>query len=132
MNDLNSTVTTQGEVIKKLILALLACLILSGCYTPLKIRAKNTANLNKLSAGMTKQEVLQIMGTDSCVAVDRTGKIVAVINNPYKTELLREKGKTFEVLYYYTDLKKLDGAITDNELTPLFFNNGKLSDYRGK
>jgi hypothetical protein len=28
-------------------------------------------------------------------------------------------GHTFELLFYYTGIKKTDGAITDDELTPI-------------
>ncbi|MCJ7555009.1 MAG: DUF3192 domain-containing protein [Ignavibacteriaceae bacterium] len=34
--------------------------------------------------------------------------------------------KIFEVWYYYTDMKAYDGAITDDELTPVVFENDKL------
>jgi hypothetical protein len=35
-------------------------------------------------------------------------------------------GKSYQVLYYHTDLKQRDDKITDDELTPLVFENGKL------
>jgi len=47
-----------------------------------------------------------------------------VITNPYCSETLKGKdGYTYEVLFYYTDIKKQDGAITDDELTPLVFKD---------
>ena len=46
--------------------------------------------------------------------------------NPYRSEILQGSNETFEVLYYYTDVKKADGAITDDELTPLVFKDKKL------
>ena len=36
------------------------------------------------------------------------------------------KDKIFEVIYYVTDVKNDDGAITDDELTPLVFDEGNL------
>lgn len=105
----------------KKILALLLCLALVGCATLSKIRATNRERLNKISIGMTKQEVLDIMGTKTI-----TARSSEVINNPYKTETLRSEDKVFEVLYYYTEIKRSDGAITDDELTPLVFDEGKL------
>jgi len=52
-------------------------------------------------------------------------------NNPYRSEILQGKDKTFEVLYYYTDIKNYDAwygmkGIADDELTPLVFDEGKL------
>ncbi|MFC1699919.1 DUF3192 domain-containing protein [Candidatus Omnitrophota bacterium] len=110
----------------KKILVLLLCLGLAGCATLSQIRATNRERLNKISIGMTKQEVLDTMGTKTTNAYDSAGSLSEVINNPYKTETLRSKDKTFEVLYYYTEIKSADGAINDDELTPLVFDEGKL------
>ena len=105
----------------------------------------NRENTNKLSIGMTKKEVLDIMGTKTksyyeigivrgffrglftlgilwFVDAVPAGKI----SHPYRTEILQGKDKTFECLYYYTDIKRQDGAITDDESTPLIFDNGKI------
>jgi len=101
-------------------LVLLLCLGLCGCYTLANFRTDNRRNLLKLSIGMTKQEVLSIMGDKYA----EDGIITA--NNPYRSETLQGKDKTFEVLYYYTDIKKADSAITDDELTPLVFEESKL------
>ena len=104
------------------ILALLLCLGLCGCASLSGVRTMNRENLLKLSIGMTKQEALNVMGTRS-FGTYTDGRI----NNPYRNEILSNKeGKVFEVLYYYTDAKRIDDAITDDELTPLIFDNGKL------
>ena len=102
-------------------LALLLCLGLFGCASMDAIRTTNRENLNKLSIGMTKSEVLSLMGTETIKTMVQT------ITNPYKTEILQGKnGKTLEVLYYYTEIKRTDDIITDDSLTPLVFDNGKL------
>ena len=38
-------------------------------------------------------------------------------------------GHRFEILYYYTDQKSADGAITDDELTPLVMKDGALDGW---
>jgi hypothetical protein len=85
--------------------------------------------MTKLSMGMSKGEVMEIMGTE-CVSVFRyTGKgkpPLPAACNPYKTETQTVDGKIYEVLYYVTDQVKDDGAITDDELTPLYLQNGQL------
>ena len=48
------------------------------------------------------------------------------IPNPYKSEFLKVRGKSLEVLYYVTQIKKDDGVFNKDELTPLIFENGKL------
>lgn len=120
---------------KKMLLVLL-CLFLAGCATFSDIRNINRENLNKLSLGMTKQEALKIMGTETkqacppaplaLISLGMSATQCQNISSPYRTEILQGKDKALEVLYYYTDIKKEDNAITDDELTPLVFDNGKL------
>ena len=78
-----------------------------------------------------KQEAIKMMGTDTAtdwlfVGVAYGGKKKWIINNPYRSEILQGKDGTLEVIYYYTDVKSADDAITDDELTPLIFKNDIL------
>lgn len=116
---------------KKIILVLL-CLGLTGCATTMQQAiSPNRQNLLKLSIGMSKDEAIGVMGTQPFSAggtdffTGRKGKEVT-INNPYRSEILQGKDKTFEVIYYVTDDKTNNGAIVDDDLTPLIFDNGKL------
>jgi len=102
---------------------LLALTVLSGCSGLSEIRADNRERLNGLAAGMSKQEVLDTMGTETTRAQN------SVITNPYRSEMHHGDGHVFEVLFYYTDIQKQDGAITDNELTPLVIVDGKLDGW---
>jgi hypothetical protein len=107
-------------------------MLVSGCATTIsQMTAPNRENLLKLSLGMTKNEAISIMGTKKQIVHPNPGPAYifmpgAVINNPYRSEILQGKDKTFEVIYYATDDKNNDGAISDDELTPLVFDNGKL------
>lgn len=98
-------------------------LLLVGCVSLDAIRAENRQRLMNLSTGMTKSEVLAVMGTKTIMSED------GQINNPYRTEMYRSQGHTFELLLYYTDKKRADGAITDDELTPLVIMDGKLDGW---
>ena len=116
----------------KKLLAVLLCLGLVGCSS-LRSLSQATAptreNLIRLSIGMTKQEVLDTMGTETREAYYHGGLdnwAFSTMNNPYRSEILQGKDKTLEVIYYVTDDKNHDGAINDNELTPLVFDEGKL------
>jgi len=53
-----------------------------------------------------------------------------VVSNPYRATGVQNEGRTYEILYYWTDVKPQDGTITDDELTPLIFENGK-ADWLG-
>jgi len=101
-------------------------LILASCSsiyldTSDLLRDQNKENLKKLSVGQPKNLVMDIMGRDPSKGV------FMWIDNPYRTEMLTGKdGKTYEVLYYYTDLKMRDDKITDDELTPVVLQDDKL------
>jgi hypothetical protein len=121
-------------IMKKILLAML-CLELVGCATTMQQAiSPNRENLLKLSIGMSKEETIRVMGTQPFSAGgsdflrgSRSSKGQEVtINNPYRSEILQGKDKIFEVLYYVTDDKTGSGVITDDDLTPLVFDNGKL------
>lgn len=109
----------------------LACLFAS-CTTPGEgldaARAANRSKLLSLTVGMDRATVLKTMGTTPYYARDLRS-IVATINNPYRTEMYQSSGHYFEVLYYYTDRKSADDAITDDELTPLVMKDGSLDGW---
>jgi len=102
----------------KKLCVLLMILSIAGCVSSNEqIRTKNRENLLRLSLGMAKFDVLQIMGTQT----------VESITNPYKVETPKGKdGSLYEVLFYHTDLRNKDGLVADNELTPMVFENGQL------
>ena len=70
---------------------------------------------------MTKEQALVIMGTQTYETE------LGSINNPYRTETTHTKdGDPVLLVFYYTDVKARDNAITDDELTPLVFEDDKL------
>ena len=109
---------------KRIIIMLL--LMLAGCSnfyldTSELLRTQNAENIKKLSIGMRKDVVMELMGTEPSKGV------FMWIDNPYRSETVTgQDGRTYEVLYYYSELKQRDDKITDDELTPLVFENGKL------
>ena len=122
----------------KKVLIVLMCLGVIGCVSLGhidRLRTENRQNLLKLHIGMTKQEVLDIMGYNSAKDLYANYEKVTV-TNPYKSEILQGKDKTLEVIYYCTDTKhqtkvdswgwSLPSPISDDELTPLIFDNNKL------
>ncbi len=67
-------------------------------------RELNNANLVKLKEGMTKDDVVEIMG------------------DPLENEAYNKK----DLWFYYTGAKWSDGNRTSDECTPLVFENDKL------
>ena len=113
---------------KKVAVVSVLFVLAAGCTSSLdRVRTANRRNLLKLSVGMTKEQATAIMGHKS--GGGRFGE--PTVNSPYKSEILPGKDKTFEVLYYYTDVESTvytanPATVTDDELTPLIFDNGKL------
>ena len=82
---------------------LLACS--GGCaWTPWGVVKKNTENSRNLRVGMTKAEVLEIMG------------------EPIRDEKFCEP----DMWFYYREMVWGDGLVTEDECLPLIFENGKL------
>ena len=91
------------------LLILLFILSAISCTSPGKIRERNRNNLNRLTLDMSRQQVLTVM------------------KRPYRSETLSlSSGKRLELLYYHTDLKTPDGAVTDDELTPVVLIEDKV------
>ncbi len=126
---------------KRIVLLFILTMPLSGCALALvgagvgahyfasqqsieEVAEQNKTNIEKLVFGMSKRFALDIMG-EKMVRAYQNGKEL-VINNPYKTELLEKHGKKFEILYYLTDPNGNDRIFTNDEFTPLVFENGIL------
>lgn len=108
-----------------LLLHLSFLIILTSCRPSIElVKSTNRNNLNKISLGMTKSEVIKIMGT---ITITMNNGII--VTNPYRSETMNENDKNFEILFYYTDTKKEDGVITDDELTPIVIYENKVVGY---
>ena len=91
-------------------------------FTPQQVRTMNKEKLNELEIGMNENVVLMMMES-------KTFKIESApftIENPFKTEIYSNDVDVYKILYFYTDLIKSDGFITDEELTPIILKNNKL------
>jgi len=85
------------------ILLIILSFSLTSC-APYFEAKKNRGNVEKLTKGMPREEVLAIMG------------------EPVKGEIYCKPN----VLFYYTDSKWSDGNVTSDECTPLVFEKDKL------
>lgn len=91
-----------------------ACL-LAACATTGQLRSQNRQHLQELEVGIERADVHKVMGRWEKRTQNRT-----YVTNPYRTEQLPTLGGgTASILWYYTSLKARDGAITDDELTPV-------------
>jgi len=112
-------------------------------------REENRSNLQRLSVGMSRSEVLSIMGTGSLehpagsegsgvVRTERDTLGVAQVQiplgarapalyNPMRTATYGSVGDTWEVLYYYVRMVEADDRVTEDELEPVVLRDGHVS-----
>jgi hypothetical protein len=45
-------------------------------------------------------------------------------SNPFRSETTTQNGLNYEIQFFYTDTKKSDGSITDDELTTVVYLDG--------
>lgn len=124
----NDRVFAEGTIMKKKLALLIIFVLIAGCTSPLdRVRKNNRKRLLKLSVGMTKVQALKVMGTSG------GGGLFGepTVKSPYKSQTLQNNERSFEILYYYTDINSRihishPGTIRDKDLTPLVFENNIL------
>lgn len=96
-------------MMKKCLLLVCCALLFAGCESlnPYKVAQKNVENSKRLRIGMTKAQVLGIMG------------------EPLKDESFNRP----DIWFYYFEPNWLDGMITEDECFPLVFQSGKLAGW---
>lgn len=116
---------------KTVILSLTLAALLAACANlyvdPIDaLRERNKHNIALLSAGMTRQQVDHIMGTDTAGGLLGTLHR-AQVSNPFRVETVTGADHMhYEILFYYTDLRERDDRVSDDELTPVLLQQGKV------
>ena len=110
--------------------------VLAGCSTLVidsveQLRENNKKNIAQLAVGVPRPQVEKLMG--DATAGGKLGDMVFgrlqhfEVKNPMRVEQVSgPDGAVYDVLFYYTDLKTRDDKITDDELTPIVFRDGKV------
>ena len=126
-------------------------IFLSGCHychsypkTLFEVGVTNAFSLMHLTPGMTKEQVLEIMGEAEIETYEPeftypqslrmqetldSGRKLR-IKNPFRKERIPGDDGVMEIYYYYTRTSDVvDHVVTKDELTPVFFRNGKFIGY---
>ena len=100
-----------------------------------ELRSYNQSNLMKVSLGMKKSQVIELMGGIQsiqtyylfCGPFSCVRRRHNVVNNPYGRDLRKGvSGKNIEIVWYYTDNKHESETIKKDELTPIVFENDEM------
>lgn len=109
------------------IVVLSALLGLAACATEDGIRrisydsllTENQVNILKLSPGLTRQQVIDTMGTSQARV-----KSNLYVTNPYKNDFFTIDKDSYEVIYYLTQRYHAFTNIRESQATPVVFKNG--------
>ncbi|MGI9038297.1 MAG: DUF3192 domain-containing protein [Gemmatimonadota bacterium] len=126
-------------------------LLWAACASATSFRETNRQHLAELQVGMTRETVLDLMGvgqerqrigsetqgplgtgTDTLGVMSvriPVGANAPILYNPHRSEIYSGDGSSWEVLYYYTDVARDDGMVTDDELTPLVLRDDVLEGW---
>lgn len=110
---------------KRLLLLLFSAQLVVACASDIPDLAhENQSNLVKLSVGMSKPAVVELMGAKSAYTPDGT------VSNPFSVETFQDKaGVNYEVLYYVTERNRRFQPLRLRQTTPLVFRNGVLTGW---
>lgn len=97
----------------RIFFALILAATITGCGYP-ALRDSNRTKLATLEPGMSREQVVSIMGTDG----------FGEIRNPYKRETFSIGEDRYEVLNYYTDFIQAYQPM-ETGMTPVILKNGK-------
>ena len=105
--------------------------MLSGCAVTTSPLVRQMVDLRSIQAGMFSSEVKTLLGDKVVTGYDLTDPkkeagTPIIITNPYREKTFKTGDKIYTVAYYFTSIKKQDGRITEDELTPLVFENNRL------
>ena len=97
-----------------------------------EVGSYNQAHLLKVDIGVTKTKVLEAMGGVQKIQTYVTTSFVTkkegiIINNPFNREFKTDTaGNTTEILWYYTNINKVDGDITKEQQTPIILEKNAV------
>ena len=111
------------------------CLIFTGCATLIETRPqpdqKELTRVDQVHLGMGRQQVESLMEDHVNIGYQmkdetKTSYEPVILKNPVRSEEIKSEDKTYQVLYYFTQIKNPDGIMAEEELTPLVFEADKL------
>ena len=127
---------------RSLLFLALSCVLLNGCVSTsyesdlsmipiVEPFQKEFIDTSGLYLGMTQTEAADILGTEVNVGYTRSEEMVGVydpivVQNPYRSEIIRDGEIKYDVFYYFHGIKKADGIIAEDELYPLIFEDNRL------
>lgn len=116
----------------KIFFYILMICALSGCAGLTESGVKNLTKVQYVEKGMSKEDVKNIMGSQVVIGYEITDVKAGTTKpltmpNPYRSETLKDGDRVLDVEFYFTHIRQPDGIVSDDELTPLIFDNNKLT-----
>jgi len=147
-----------GRVVSEVVrpLRVMALVAVAACasaslHTAAGFREQNRSRLQHLTIGMSRDQVLSVMGTESlerpagtegsgAVRTERDtlgvtqvqiplGARAPALYNPMRTATYEAGEANWQVLYYYVRMVEDDNQVTDDELEPVVLREGYLTGW---
>lgn len=134
-------IKAMGGAMKKIYgILLCCCVVVSGCavaYEQTQIpgdpdpQIRRFVSTHQLRTGLSPSDVKALLGQDVIIGYempDTRNKHYKpfVISNPYRAESYTNGNNAYEIEYYLVGINHSDGEVSDDELTPLVYQDGKL------
>src|ERR1041384_2570468 len=87
--------------------------------------------IRKLMPGVSREEAITLIGRTVTTGYELKAGAASeyqpvTMNNPYRSQKISKGDNIYEVDYYLTYVRQADGVVSDDELTPLIFQDNKL------
>ncbi|MCR4337792.1 MAG: hypothetical protein NUV91_08320 [Candidatus Omnitrophica bacterium] len=88
-------------------------------------------SLQQIHDGMSQDEVGNALGKQVVIGYELENEQEKryrplTVNNPYRTEKIQKGLRSYHVDYYLVGIQAQDDQVSDDELIPLVFENGRL------
>ncbi len=115
------------KAIPQALLVTVTCLSCAATTASDRLARRNQAALAQLSPGMARSEVEDTMESALYFLQEGGTRRRLRVPNPYRESAFeRAGGGRAELLFYYTERVGNDGVVSDDELTPLALEEGRL------
>ncbi|MDJ0850830.1 MAG: DUF3192 domain-containing protein [Myxococcota bacterium] len=112
-------------ILQVLLVATVSCV--SPTTASERLVRRNQAALGELAPGMARSEVEATMESALYFLREGGNRKRLRVPNPYRESTLEQgNGSPAELLFYYTERVGNDGVVTEDELTPLALEGGRL------
>jgi len=98
---------------------------------PADLSMVSLAPIDRIQPGISMEEAKNVIGEGMIIGYQQNPDNPETfdpvkLDQPYRVETLKKGQTEYTIFYYYTQLRRADGLIAEDELTPLVFADAKV------